>query len=498
MKRRLRIIAHLVLMVSLGACGSGGAAGARASSPFDAGAFIPSASKVSTLAATSAAGIDINAGGGATGSWRADQDYSGGQTYTVAQPIVTSGVSRPAPQSVYQTVRYASNLTYKVPNLSTSRSYVVRLHFAETYFTAARQRIFDIAINGAQLVTNFDIFAAAGGADIAVVKSFPIWADSSGTITIQMTATANNAAIAGIEIIPASSAPTPVPSAAPTAAPPTGSGMVMSGVVPTSLSAWDAWLGKKVNVVGAYNDVGASSWGALNDIVWESSQLAGSGLVWSLATYPSSSNLSAVAGGAGNVNYAAWAIELLTQTTPAPDGNYYIRPNWEVPDRWSSWGNGCAASPSNCIAAFRQIASVFHGTSSKFKLVWDTIPTYVNGSIVTTDNAIYYPGDAYVDVLSQDVYLDTSGSVSPAAMWKYALTRANGLNWLTKFAAAHKKRIAVSEWGIDSNDAGPFVVDFENWLTANHAVYQIYFDRGSTQLSNGHFPAAGAVVRQYL
>jgi hypothetical protein len=161
-----------------------------------------SAEVSATPEATGSLVLAIDAGGGATGSFAADADYSGGQTYSTSAAINTSGVTGPAPQAVYDTERYG-NFTYTVPGLAPGAAYVVRLHFAELYWTAAGQRLFDVAINGAQVLSNFDIFAAAGGADIAVVEQFTATADSGGKISIQFTSVKDNAKVSGIEILTA-------------------------------------------------------------------------------------------------------------------------------------------------------------------------------------------------------------------------------------------------------------------------------------------------------
>ena len=112
----------------------------------------------------------INAGGSAAGTFAADAYYSGGSTYSTTSSIDTSAVSNPAPQSVYQTERFG-NFTYTFPNLSPGAQYTVRLHEAEIYWTSSGQRLFNVAINGQQVLSNFDIYATAGAANKAVVES---------------------------------------------------------------------------------------------------------------------------------------------------------------------------------------------------------------------------------------------------------------------------------------------------------------------------------------
>src|SRR5579885_2007435 len=163
--------------------------------------------------AHAAGSVQINAGGPAASPFVADTDFSGGATASVSNPITTSGVSNPAPQAVYQSNRYG-NFTYTIPGLAASSSYTVRLHFAEEYWTAAGKRVFNVSLNGTQVLTNFDIFATAGGEYKAVVEQFSATATGSGTIAIQFVTVTDNAQVNGIEVLaPGSTTPTPTPGA---------------------------------------------------------------------------------------------------------------------------------------------------------------------------------------------------------------------------------------------------------------------------------------------
>ena len=82
----------------------------------------------------------------------------------------------------------------------------MRLHFAEIFYNSAGQRRENIAVNGQPVLTNFDIFSAAGGMNKAVVREFPdVAPDAKGNIVIHLTATPDsrdqNAKISGIEIL---------------------------------------------------------------------------------------------------------------------------------------------------------------------------------------------------------------------------------------------------------------------------------------------------------
>ncbi len=165
-----------------------------------------------------AGGVQINAGGPAVSPFIADTDFTGGTTSSTTHAITTSGVTNPAPQAVYQSNRHG-NFTYTIPNLTAGNTYTVRLDFAETYWTAAGQRIFNASINGQQVLSNFDIFATAGGEYIAIAEQFNATASSTGTITIQFTTVKDNSLVNGVEVL-GGTPPTPTPTSTPTGGPP--------------------------------------------------------------------------------------------------------------------------------------------------------------------------------------------------------------------------------------------------------------------------------------
>jgi hypothetical protein len=159
-------------------------------------------SPAAAVARVMAAGVSLDAGGSAAGSFSADGDFSGGTTYSVKRPIDTSDVHSPAPQTVYQTERYG-NFTYTLPHLLPDTPYMVRLDFAEIYWDTSNQRLFNVLIGGNPVLTNFDIFAAAGGKDRAIDRQFVCQSDASGKITVQFVTLRDNAKISGITVTPA-------------------------------------------------------------------------------------------------------------------------------------------------------------------------------------------------------------------------------------------------------------------------------------------------------
>src|SRR5262249_55022855 len=146
--------------------------------------------------------FQINSGGPAAGTWLADEDFSGGNTRSTGGTINTNGGRNPGAGAGDQKDGWGG-LDFQIPNLTPGGSYEVRLHFAEIYWAAPGLRLFNVAINGATVLSNFDIFATAGGRNIALVEQFTTAADGNGNITIAYEqGAADNPKSSGVEIIP--------------------------------------------------------------------------------------------------------------------------------------------------------------------------------------------------------------------------------------------------------------------------------------------------------
>jgi len=153
------------------------------------------------------ASIAINSGDSAVGSFLADTDFAGGRVGSVSKSIDISGVVNPAPEQVYLTQRVGQStgpgsFGYFIPNLIPGATYNVRLHFAEGFFTSAGNRVFNVAIDGQTVLSNFDIWAAAGATNKAVIKEFSVKADRYGLVMIEfLVGTTNLPSVRGIEVI---------------------------------------------------------------------------------------------------------------------------------------------------------------------------------------------------------------------------------------------------------------------------------------------------------
>jgi hypothetical protein len=165
---------------------------------------VSASAQVTILAGTPSAPafspVYVNAGGPAyidsQGiTWSADTGYVGG----AMQSVVGNILGTPTP-ALYQS--YHSGPWFSYQFAAPNGNYTVTLKFAEVGKTGPGQRVFDVAINGATVLSGFDIFAQAGGAFTAVDRTFTATAPN-GLIEIDFTGTTGSAIVNAIKIVPA-------------------------------------------------------------------------------------------------------------------------------------------------------------------------------------------------------------------------------------------------------------------------------------------------------
>jgi PKD repeat protein len=142
----------------------------------------------------------VNAGGAAVaGGWLADTAAApsawvnaratklGVATTTAAINLSDPSIPSGTPASLFQTSRYdlsgGKNMIWTMP-VPSPGTYRVRLYFAETYWTAAGKRAFDVTINSTKVLTRFDIYAAAGGNRRGIVKEFTVTSATGSPLVI--------------------------------------------------------------------------------------------------------------------------------------------------------------------------------------------------------------------------------------------------------------------------------------------------------------------------
>ncbi len=140
----------------------------------------------------------------------ADNDFNGGlPSYIGVNSIDESGVSNPPPVGVFYNERYGNAFGYAFSGLEPGWPYNLRLDFMEPVFTGPGQRVFNVSINGNEVLTDYDIFADAGARFKATAKSFAANADPTGRITVLFSAVKSVALVNGLELTAQSQATPP-------------------------------------------------------------------------------------------------------------------------------------------------------------------------------------------------------------------------------------------------------------------------------------------------
>ena len=138
-----------------------------------------------------------------TQGWLPDFTVDAG-SFNTKDVAVNTNVPNAAPEKIYQTERYGSDITYKYP-VPKGATYTVRLHFAEIFSPKAGDRLENISINGKVVLPKLDIAAEAGN-NKALVKEFTdVAPDANGNIVIRVQADPSskdqNSKISAIEIL---------------------------------------------------------------------------------------------------------------------------------------------------------------------------------------------------------------------------------------------------------------------------------------------------------
>lgn len=277
-----------------------------------------------------------------------------------------------------------------------------------------------------------------------------------------------------------------------------GSGGPLNGVFvgnePSALARYENWLGQPAEAVLAYT--GDRDWNDM-DPGWVMSQFPGRTLLFSIPLFPQTSTLEEVANGAGDEHFRRIAEKIMTKAdeVDAPDGSIYVRTGWEMGGEWFRWGQQGNDRPDLFIKAFQNFAEVFHGVSDRFKVVWDVTPD-------RGDTSKFYPGDEYVDVMSQDFYWSPEWtSQDPAVAWQIVRDGDYGPAWFQEFAASRGKPTAVTEWGVPAGyDATAWIEAVRDWFNdpSHNMAYHAFWDSDSNypgMLSDGSDAASGAAYR---
>eukprot|EP00659_Diplonema_papillatum_P017158 gene17158-26330_t len=123
-----------------------------------------------------------------------DAHFTGGRV----DAFVTNTVQRTVDDPLYTTARSGmSAYSFPVPN----GDYIVFLQLAETYFSAANARVFDVSVEGTLVVDDLDLAAELGGKWVAETRRFEV-AVADGELTLAFSASVNNPLVNAIVVVP--------------------------------------------------------------------------------------------------------------------------------------------------------------------------------------------------------------------------------------------------------------------------------------------------------
>ncbi|GJM62738.1 malectin domain-containing carbohydrate-binding protein [Persicobacter diffluens] len=101
-----------------------------------------------------------------------DKYYRGGTGYAHPEKEIYQTDN----DKIHLTERYGRNFSYAIP-AQTGQHYKVTLFFSENYHNYANKRKFSVALEGEEVLEDFDIFAEAGGKCIGITREFQVYAD---------------------------------------------------------------------------------------------------------------------------------------------------------------------------------------------------------------------------------------------------------------------------------------------------------------------------------
>jgi hypothetical protein len=209
--------------------------------------------------------------------------------------------------------------------------------------------------------------------------------------------------------------------------------------------------------------------------------------------------LRAGAEGAYDARFASLARTLVSNG----QADAILRVGWEFDGDWFPWR--ASRDPQAFVPYYRRIVQTMRTVpGARFTFVWN-----FNAGENASRPDVFYPGDDVVDVIAADVYNQSwhAGDADPAARRRSRHAQPYGLDWLASFARAHRKPIAIPEWGTGLRPDGhgfgddpEFIADMAAWIASHPVVFHGYWDYPAddynAQLSQGRYPRAGAEFKR--
>ena len=254
-------------------------------------------------------------------------------------------------------------------------------------------------------------------------------------------------------------------------------GAFVGGAAESNAKAMEAWLGRPLDFVQDYGDEFELATNTFRFDQWPAyrkislSQPLSSKHGWDLA--------QAAAG-----HYDGLYQTCADNLKRVRDRLISVRIGWEMNGGWMPWSQGGPGSnqkPEHYIAAFRRMAKMVRAAVPGVPIDW--CPNFDKPS------EQFYPGNAYVDIIGVDLYLNKE--YFPDS-WNFVLEAPSGLNWLEQFAQTRDKLISFPEWATNY-DSDSFVKNMYEWMKNRPVAYQAYWNDDNAFVGSfDHYPKVKA------
>jgi hypothetical protein len=244
-----------------------------------------------------------------------------------------------------------------------------------------------------------------------------------------------------------------------------------------SISQFELQLNRPIKLITAFTDSNNPDITANTfpfDVQWPSDRK----LILSHALIGYGWDMNDSASGVHDSDYEA-AVDNLIQWK---ERIFSIRIGWEFNANngypWSIGGSG----------GTNQSAATYAASFANFaKYVREKLPGVLIDWCPLSDHTVpdaWYPGDEYVDIIGNDVYIKSAFHLNSFAE---SLNQTAGLYWQEAFAQTHGKLQGYPEWGTDYTDGAAWITAMAEWMrrprSAGRVIYQSYWNSDSVVTS---------------
>jgi beta-mannanase len=258
---------------------------------------------------------------------------------------------------------------------------------------------------------------------------------------------------------------------------------------PKAIDAYEQWLGRKVDFIQVHT--GRRGWPDYTGSVRFGGELYRNTrtIHWSMPLFIQRGTLEDAAAG-DYERYWRKAIRIALSHSAPGDAPIFLRSGWEFNYDGQPWFSG--GKEALFVEALKRYVDVMRSVSDRFRFVW--CPNY---DVKGQNTELSYPGDDHVDVISMDFYVYKGFSMPGSEAWIFYRDAQGGygLDWLVRFAKAHKKPVAVDEWGTMFDGYEDFIASAAAFFRENNFYYTAYWEETSAynaKLSDLHLPRTAA------